>query len=93
MRTILIKEYADGRDKVALDEDVEEYMSTEELIKKLKEKGMKNVGTFIKLSIFDYGVYISEWTHGIEEFHEEISYLSRFEVELICKAMGVGSAR
>ena len=85
MKEILVKEYSDGKRKIVFEEEREEASNEEYLIKKLRENGFRNTGAFALYKIFNFGVYISYWRKGIQEYKDDLTYLSDFDINLLCK--------
>ena len=85
MHEILVKEYSVGKKKIVYEESKEECSDVDYVLKKIKEKGMKNSGRFTQYCIYDFGVYKLHWKSGIGQIEDDITYLSKWEIDLICR--------
>lgn len=87
MIEILVKEYSGGKKKVVYKEKRDEPTDKDYMIERLHEKKMKNMGEFTLYMVFDFGVYIVYYSNGIQEIADNITFLSKSDIELLCNAI------
>ena len=87
-KIILIKVRFDGRKEEVLNTETSDYLTEKDLIKAIKEKGLRNRGKFVELRIFDDSFYYTTYEDGIgDDYRIDLVYKDIIE-KYVCGGGG-----